>query len=122
MQSLQAIRDFPIPRPLAGARRSRARSDAFSQDTYWLAQTANRGFQGSADIDADMIRYQDFNFLIYFDPQGAVIGESWDIPGRERLRPDDPRRQRTGFSVSAATNSPPCSTTSKNCRPPARSA
>ncbi|MNO47553.1 putative diguanylate cyclase YegE [compost metagenome] len=63
------------------------RTLAFSQDTYWFAQNSTRGFHGANNIDPEMLRYRDYNFLIYFDAQGNVLGEGWDLPDLRELYP-----------------------------------
>ncbi|MCY1290488.1 diguanylate cyclase (GGDEF) domain protein [compost metagenome] len=72
------------------------RSDAFSKETYWSIQNANRGLPTSADNDSEKIRYQDFNFLLYFDSGGRIVGEHWAMPDMHELFPDriHPREQQ----------------------------
>ncbi|MDF3934480.1 sensor domain-containing diguanylate cyclase [Pseudomonas citronellolis] len=55
------------------------RSTALSADAYAFVQHRNPEF-AAKNLDLDSVRNLDFNFILYFDNQGHLIGERWVMP------------------------------------------
>ncbi|SDN14977.1 sensor domain-containing diguanylate cyclase [Pseudomonas jinjuensis] len=62
------------------------RVSAWSDPLYDSIRIGHGNEVTHPNLDIDSVRNQDFNFLLFFDNQGKILGEQWIMPDRLELR------------------------------------